>query len=298
MKRVLTEEQKARKREKDRERREKVKANPELHAQQVARAKASRVERMADPERIAHRRAVDKASKARRMANPAYASATREEGRRYMRERRAADPERFRAEIEEYRVENKEKVLARQQERRKEKMADPILREQTKTYNREYRLRPEVIERERLRKQDPAHRLFLNTRARLWIIRKFFQLGRIPRNGKKRFREYFGAESEVVVAHFASQFTPEMTWENCGKVWQIDHIIPISAGRKNIELLTKLNHYKNLRPLLAAENLRKGDKMPNFFPEGVPFTPEECGWSPPPLKERGPTEVRVQDAGD
>jgi len=60
------------------------------------------------------------------------------------------------------------------------------------------------------------------------------------------------------------QFSEEMTWENYGKYWHVDHIIP--------RALFKVESYEdatfkecwtliNLRPLKARDNLIKGSKM-------------------------------------
>ena len=51
-----------------------------------------------------------------------------------------------------------------------------------------------------------------------------------------------------------------MTWENYGLWngelnygWDIDHIIPISFGNTEDEIL-KLNHYSNFQPLCSHKN--------------------------------------------
>lgn len=67
-----------------------------------------------------------------------------------------------------------------------------------------------------------------------------------------------GAEFNVVRSHIQSLFKDGMSWENHGK-WHIDHIVPVSSAKSEEELLL-LNHYTNLRPLWAIDNLRKGTK--------------------------------------
>jgi hypothetical protein len=42
--------------------------------------------------------------------------------------------------------------------------------------------------------------------------------------------------------------------------WHVDHIKPISIG-KNKKEIEDLNHYTNLKPLWANENLRKSNKI-------------------------------------
>lgn len=63
--------------------------------------------------------------------------------------------------------------------------------------------------------------------------------------------------------HLEKQFRDGMTWENHGKFWQIDHIIPISFFDLTDFTEQKLAfHYGNLQPLLVKENLSKNDSIP------------------------------------
>ena len=51
-----------------------------------------------------------------------------------------------------------------------------------------------------------------------------------------------------------------MNWQNHGK-WHIDHIKPLAKFNPNdYEDVKKVNHYTNLQPLWAEENLKKSDK--------------------------------------
>jgi len=77
---------------------------------------------------------------------------------------------------------------------------------------------------------------------------------------KSRSYEILGCSFDYFKNHIESKFTDGMTWENRSK-WHIDHIIPISSAKTEAEIL-KLNHYTNLQPLWAADNIRKGNKMP------------------------------------
>ena len=60
-------------------------------------------------------------------------------------------------------------------------------------------------------------------------------------------------------AHIESMFEPWMTWGNHGR-WHLDHIKPISLfiseGTTDPQVVNALS---NLRPIAAADNLRKGD---------------------------------------
>jgi hypothetical protein len=56
-----------------------------------------------------------------------------------------------------------------------------------------------------------------------------------------------------------------MSWEN-RRLWHIDHIIPLALA-KNEDQLIKLNHYTNLRPLWAKDNLVKSARYEKEIPE-------------------------------
>lgn len=62
--------------------------------------------------------------------------------------------------------------------------------------------------------------------------------------------------------YLENKFKPGMTWENYGKVWHIDHIIPCSAfNPHNKEHHKILFHHTNHQPLFVHENLSKGSKI-------------------------------------
>lgn len=75
---------------------------------------------------------------------------------------------------------------------------------------------------------------------------------------KSRTSEILGCSTVFFKEHIEKQFTKGMNWENMGK-WHIDHIIPMATAQSEEDVLA-LNHYTNLRPLWASENLRKSDK--------------------------------------
>ena len=51
-----------------------------------------------------------------------------------------------------------------------------------------------------------------------------------------------------------------MSWDN-RKKWHIDHVIPLAHAKTENEIIL-LNHYLNLQPLWANDNLTKGFKLP------------------------------------
>jgi len=70
--------------------------------------------------------------------------------------------------------------------------------------------------------------------------------------------QLLGCSFEELKLHIEKQFTQGMTWENRGE-WEIDHIIPCARATTPTEF-EKLQHYTNLQPLWAVDNMKKGSK--------------------------------------
>jgi hypothetical protein len=101
-----------------------------------------------------------------------------------------------------------------------------------------------------------------------------FKLGRRLRNrlyhaltGKNKVVSAvrdMGCTLDELKAHLEKQFSPAMSWENYGSVWEVDHIKPLA----NYDLTHRptclaLIHFSNLQPLLVADNRRKRNKEPS-----------------------------------
>lgn len=72
-------------------------------------------------------------------------------------------------------------------------------------------------------------------------------------------RKYkFGCSPSEFRAHLQSQFLEEMSWENHGSVWEVDHIKPVRSFDVSIydEALICF-HFSNTRPLWCDENRRQ-----------------------------------------
>lgn len=83
----------------------------------------------------------------------------------------------------------------------------------------------------------------------------------IKRQGYKKTSSTFeilGCSYEEFKQHLENQFTEGMTWNNAGE-WHIDHIYPVSLAIDQNHLI-KLNHYSNLQPLWAIDNIKKSNK--------------------------------------
>lgn len=75
-----------------------------------------------------------------------------------------------------------------------------------------------------------------------------------------RTHEILGCEYEHFVKHIESQFTVGMCWEKMGAEIHIDHKIPLASATCESDLI-RLNHYTNLRPLWALDNMKKGARL-------------------------------------
>lgn len=78
---------------------------------------------------------------------------------------------------------------------------------------------------------------------------------------KKKTSLAIGCDVTFLRKYLESRFKKGMTWENYGSEWHIDHIKPLDSFelRKKSEQ-AKANHYTNLQPLWALDNISKGNK--------------------------------------
>ena len=107
---------------------------------------------------------------------------------------------------------------------------------------------------------DPIFRLTLNIRTRLRVyIKGLKKQGKIS----KSVINIVGCTPEKLKEHIESKFVDNMSWDNYGyRGWHLDHIIPLCTA-KTIEEVYSLNHYTNLQPLWAIDNMKKGKKIMN-----------------------------------
>ena len=101
-------------------------------------------------------------------------------------------------------------------------------------------------------KNDGFYRMKINLRHRL---RDYL----IGESKSKRTKDIVGLDKIEFKSYVENKFIDGMTWENYGK-WHLDHIKPLCQAKDNDEALL-LNHYTNLQPLWAEDNLRKNRKL-------------------------------------
>jgi len=224
---------------------------------------------------------------------------TKEEQSEYNKQYRLKNAERIVAQRKSYREENREVISQRKREYR-ETYRDEILKKKLDYYykNKDQILkkfrdkRLINIEYEKKKARDRYHATKHQTRekrneyarknqskrnekAKIYNKKRrledpmFLVMGRLRSRIRsalvgygwtknKRTGEMLGCTKEHFIKHLESLFLDGMGWHN-RESWHIDHIIPLSSA-KNIEDMEKLNHYTNLRPLWALDNLSKGSK--------------------------------------
>ena len=127
--------------------------------------------------------------------------------------------------------------------------------------NREYlkRVSPEKRKAWRLKsRNNPKTRMAANIRRRLRDVLK----GHGYNSAGTRKLSVVGCSMSELRSHIERQFKRGMTWANYGKAWHIDHIEPIAELVKRGHAY-RANHFTNLRPLWAEDNLAKSDAVPH-----------------------------------
>lgn len=94
-------------------------------------------------------------------------------------------------------------------------------------------------------------------------------MNKIANNIRRRLRDYtrsrgctfiqlIGCTASDLRRHLEIQMDSGMGWHNYGK-WHVDHIRPLASfDLRDPAQVREANHYTNLRPLWAVDNLRKG----------------------------------------
>jgi len=104
-----------------------------------------------------------------------------------------------------------------------------------KKYQREYK-----------KNSTPQQKVIFNLRNRVYkLMMKEYK--------SQKTLDLIGCNKEEFLLHLENQFTPEMTWENYGTYWEVDHIIPLSKGGTI--------RWDNSRPLIISENRKKYNKI-------------------------------------
>lgn len=170
----------------------------------------------------------------------------------------------------EYRLTNKDKITNYRKERYLTNR-DSILLDRKAYYEnnkqkilnrtKNYQKKNKVKVRQRINrwfhkktKEDSLFKLTHNIRS---LIKNSLKHRGIKKNTS--LVQILGCSSEEFKVHLESQFQDGMSWDNHG-MWHLDHIIPISWGKTEEEIIA-LNHHTNFQPLWAKDNYFKSNRF-------------------------------------
>ena len=156
--------------------------------------------------------------------------------------------------IIKYCQENSDKRREQSKQWRQEN-ADRI-REYNKEWNQENYSRRREYSRQYhkdRKNSDPVYKMICNFRVRIYKYCNAIKLKKTSRT-----KEMLGINLIGFKFHIESKFQEGMSWENYGQ-WHVDHIKPLSLATNEQEII-ELNHYTNLQPLWAVDNLKKSNK--------------------------------------
>ena len=173
----------------------------------------------------------------------AYRAANVDQTKAYKKAYRAANVDQIKA----YRAANVDKIKANE-----------------KTYRKAYRMcaanLDKINDRARERyKTDIQYKLSNLLRSRLGLALK---------NNQKTGSAVkdLGCSIVELQTHLESKFQSGMTWDNWSfEGWHIDHVKPLASfDLADKEQFLKANHYTNLQPLWAKDNMAKSDKIISY----------------------------------
>jgi hypothetical protein len=153
--------------------------------------------------------------------------------------------------VKQYHLDKKDENLQRFKEYRETN------KEKIKLYKKDYSQKPENKakrnEKARERKKvDEKFRIMSNIRTRIHNVLK--------QNKTDTTDKLLGCNKTQLIQWLAYQLYDDLTWDNYGEVWHIDHVIPLAF----FDLIDKRQqllafNWSNLRPLYANKNLEKNN---------------------------------------
>jgi hypothetical protein len=181
----------------------------------------------------------------------AYAEKTKESKAEYDKRYRQQNKEKIAEYKKQYANENAEQIAERMKLYRQEN-ADKLALEKSQYVKNN---RPKINKRQSAYikqrcAENPLFKLTKNTRKMV----SRYMLG----EKSKRTQEIIGCSYEELKTYIENQFTEGMTWDNYGMDgWHVDHIKPLAMANSEEEIIAS-NHYSNLQPMWALDNLKKG----------------------------------------
>lgn len=120
--------------------------------------------------------------------------------------------------------------------------------------------KPERMKKRHAERQasDQIYKLSRRMRSR---IRQIFCKMANQKNCKTE--DIVGCSWDEFYTHIERQFTKGMCWDRLDEI-HIDHIVPLATAQ-TVDDIIRLNHFTNLRPLWAKDNLKKGGRVQHLL---------------------------------
>lgn len=189
---------------------------------------------------------INQRRRAQRKANPEpyrAADAARYASGKKKRQKRSWDAK-MQSAGKEYYQKNKERIIARQLQYQIANAAS--IRQRMSEYTR------------KRRKVDSVFALKLRVRALVGIALRSRQIHK-----SQTTESILGCDLESFKLHIERQFKRGMSWDRLDEI-HIDHIVPLATAKTEDEVIA-LNHFTNLRPIWAKDNLSKGAQVTHLI---------------------------------
>jgi hypothetical protein len=152
-----------------------------------------------------------------------------------------ADPEKYHKRWADYYAETKEQNKLS----KKNWMSNPENRKARNEYIRKYKAQKRLT--------DPNFKIYENLRKRIWKCLK---------NKSNSSKELLGCDIENYKKWIEYTMSKEMTWQNYGTYWNIDHVTPIdSFDLSNKDDVLKAFNWKNTWAMISVDNFSKNSHI-------------------------------------
>ena len=175
-----------------------------------------------------------------------------------------------RSQVKAYRLSNPDKIKTRKRKYRSDN--SDAIKEKERIYRLENKDKVNSIQREYRFANPDKFKMYRDARyAKIKSDPVLYFRFNFRNSIKSRLRTYnvtkynpsdvmLGCSFSFLSDYISSMFLSGMSWENRTE-WHIDHTIPLASALTNSEFI-RLNHWSNLRPMWAKDNLSKGAAMP------------------------------------
>lgn len=137
------------------------------------------------------------------------------------------------------------------------------VKEYNSKYHAEHREQIKVATREthrRLKKTCPNFKIAQTLRNRLYVAVRNATKSNASKSG--RTLDILGCSMDTFLKWLQFNFSRQMTLENHGQIWHLDHVIPCSKFDLSKEQeVNKCFHWTNIQPLMCKDNLSKNNKV-------------------------------------